>query len=158
MPAVAALPAPSAASSGSAPAASSLPPAIAELVEIFAASLAEVRFPGVDHQALAELAARVEADEARVRALRADLEAAEAAHADAHERLLRAAELGLAYARVYASDDEALQARLAGLSLGGASPRKGRKLEVAGKGGAGAIKLPPRRARKPRAPAEGGEA
>ncbi|MEZ4449390.1 MAG: hypothetical protein R3B09_07920 [Nannocystaceae bacterium] len=142
MPAVAALPDPS----------SPVPSALSELLAVFAEALSDVRFPGVDHDALSALSAQAQADDERVRALQADLAAAEAALADTQERLLRAAELGLAYARVYAGDDADLQGRLAAIHLAGAGPRR-RKLELAG-APQGSIKLPPRRPRKARSQAD----
>ena len=61
--------------------------------------------------------------------------------------LLRAAEQGLAYARVYAADDPELEARLADINLGGKPEPRRRKLEVAAadSGNSEPLRLPPRR-------------
>jgi multidrug resistance efflux pump len=132
-----------------------LSPAIRELLAVFERELAGVQFPNVDHRVLAELAAQVEGESERVETLRQQLDEAQATLADAQQKLVRTAELGLAYARVYAASDADLQARLADLQIGaGEAPRR-RKLEVAAPAGAeGTLKLPPRRGRKPKQAAE----
>jgi hypothetical protein len=131
-----------------------LPPALRELLGIFAQELAAVSFPNVDHKVLVELAEQVEVEAQRVEELRAQLDTAHAGLIDVKARLQRAAEQGLAYARVYAAGDADLAARLAEVNLGGETPRR-RKLEVAAAAadpgdGTTPIKLPAKRGRKPK--------
>ncbi len=130
-----------------------LPPALRELLGIFAQELAGVSFPNVDHKVLVELAEQVEVEAQRVEELRAQLDTAHAGLIDIKARLQRAAEQGLAYARVYAAGDADLAARLAEVNLGGEAPRR-RKLEVAAAADPGdgttPIKLPAKRGRKPK--------
>ena len=129
----------------------SLSPALRELLDVFERELAEVQFPGVDHKVLKDLAAQVDGESQRVEELRQQLEEAQTILADAQTKLLRSAELGLAYARVYAADDAALLERLSGLHVGAGGPPKRRKLEVAAPG-EGAVRLPAKRGRKPKQP------
>lgn len=128
----------------------SLSPALRELLDVFERELAEVQFPGVDHKVLKDLAAQVDGESQRVEELRQQLEEAQNNLADAQTKLLRSAELGLAYARVYAADDAALLDRLSGLHVGAGEPKR-RKLEVAAPG-EGAVRLPAKRGRKPKQP------
>lgn len=126
----------------------SLSPALRELLDVFERELAEVQFPGVDHKVLKDLAAQVDGESQRVEELRQQLEEAQTNLGDAQTKLLRAAELGLAYARVYAAEDADLLQRLAGLHVGASEPPKRRKLEVAAP--EGAVRLPAKRGRKPK--------
>lgn len=127
----------------------SLSPAIRELLSIFEGELAKVQFPNVSAKVLLDLAAQVGDESQRVETLRQQLDAAQATLAEAQQKLVRTAELGLAYARVYAADDASLLQRLADLQVGpNEGPRK-RKLEVAAPEG-GAVRLPAKRGRKPK--------
>ena len=129
----------------------SLAPALRELLDVFERELAEVQFPGVDRTVLHDLAAQVEGEGQRVETLRQQLDEAQQILGDAQTKLVRAAELGLAYARVYAAEDAALLDRLSGLHVGnGESAPKRRKLEVASAGD-GSVRLPAKRGRKPKA-------
>ena len=127
----------------------SLAPALRELLDVFERELADVHFPGVDRKVLHELATQVEGEGQRVEALRQQLEDAQNILSDAQTRLVRAAELGLAYARVYAADDAALQERLSTLHVGGEPAPKRRQLAGAGAED-GAVRLPAKRGRKPK--------
>jgi len=126
-----------------------LSPAIRELLAVFEGELAEVHFPGVDRKVLAELAGQVDGETRRVEELRQQLDEAQALLGDAQQKLLRAAELGLAYARIYAAEDAALLSRLSDLQVGAAEPPRRRKLEVAAPAD-GAVRLPAKRGRKPK--------
>lgn len=126
-----------------------LSPAIRELLSVFEGELAEVHFPGVDRKVLAELAGQVEGETRHVEELRQQLDEAQALLGDAQQKLLRAAELGLAYARIYAAEDAALLSRLSDLQVGPAEPPRRRKLEVAAPAD-GAVRLPAKRGRKPK--------
>ena len=128
----------------------SLAPALRELLDVFERELAEVQFPGVDRTVLHDLAAQVEGEGQRVEVLRQQLEEAQSILSDAQTKLVRAAELGLAYARVYAADDAALLDRLSTLHVGSEPAPKRRKLEVAAPEGEGSVRLPAKRGRKPK--------
>lgn len=134
----------------------SLSPAIRELLSIFEGELAKVQFPNVSAKILTDLAAQVSSESERVEALRQQLDAAQSNLAEAQQKLVRTAELGLAYARVYAADDATLLDRLADLHVGpNEAPRK-RKLEVAAP--EGAVRLPAKRGRKPKQPSSPSDA
>jgi len=133
------------------PRSDSLAPALRELLDVFERELAEVQFPGVDRTVLHDLAEQVESEGQRVEELRQQLEEAQSILGDAQSKLVRAAELGLAYARVYAAEDAALLDRLSSLHVGASEPApKRRKLEVANPGD-GSVRLPAKRGRKPKA-------
>lgn len=141
-----------------------LPPSLRELLSIFAKELSQVSFPGVDHKVLIDLSAQVEEEAQRVEELRGQLDTAHQTLIEVKGRLQRAAEQGLAYARVYAASDAELATRLAEVNLGGEAPRR-RKLEVAAAAtdpgdGTTPIKIPAKRGRKPKSqqPAAGEEA
>jgi len=106
---------------------------------------------------LRDLAAQVDGEGQRVEVLRQQLEEAQSILSDAQTKLVRAAELGLAYARVYAADDAALLDRLSSLHVGSEPAPKKRKLEVASGGEDGAVRLPAKRGRKPKVRPEGEE-
>jgi hypothetical protein len=125
-----------------------LAPAIRELLSVFENELAGVQFPNVSAKILMDLAAQVSAETQRVEALRQQLDEVQNTLSEAQQKLVRTAELGLAYARVFAADDAALFARLSDLQVGPGEPRKQRKLEVAAPDGA--VRLPAKRGRKPK--------
>ena len=126
-----------------------LAPAIRELLSVFENELAGVQFPNVSAKVLIDLAAQVNSESQRVEALRQQLDEVQNTLTEAQQKLVRTAELGLAYARVFAADDAALFARLSDLQVGpGEPPRKQRKLEVAAPDGA--VRLPAKRGRKPK--------
>ncbi len=125
-----------------------LSPAIRELLSVFEGELADVQFPGVSARVLTELAGQVADETQRVEALRTQLDEAQATLSEAQQKLVRVAELGLAYARVYAAEDAALLARLSDLQVGPGEPPRRRKLEVAAP--EGSVRLPAKRGRKPK--------
>ncbi len=126
----------------------SLSPAIRELLSIFEGELAKVQFPNVSAKILGDLAAQVSDESERVETLRQQLDAAQATLGEAQQKLVRTAELGLAYARVFAADDANLLQRLADLQVGPNEGPRRRKLEVAAP--EGAVRLPAKRGRKPK--------
>jgi hypothetical protein len=97
---------------------------IRQLVTVFAEDLSDVLFPEIDAQMLASLVRCVETRAETLAQAEADLAAARQAHAQAHAELLRAADRGLGYARVFAADDPKLSAKLADISLGRTKPVK----------------------------------
>lgn len=96
---------------------SAIPVPIQTLLDLFSTSFADVRFGDVDGQALARSAADVESAANALAAVQLQLDAAREALQEKQDALLRLAQRGLAYARVYAEGDEALSDRLEAVSL-----------------------------------------
>lgn len=103
---------------------SAVPEQITTLVALFEAELPEVQFPGVDAQRLRTLADAVQDAAATLEEADRQANDARRAHAQARAALVSAAERGAGYARVFASDNEVLSARLSELTLGVAPKRK----------------------------------
>jgi hypothetical protein len=126
-------------------------PALLELLAVFEGPLAEVRFPGVDRTSLRHLVDQVRKDSEKLEALKSQFEGLQNALTEAQTKLVRAAEQGLGYARVFAAGDPELSQRLADITLTTEEPKqRRRKLEVANPEGGEAIRLPPKRGRKPK--------
>ncbi|MDP9034015.1 MAG: hypothetical protein M3O50_04365 [Myxococcota bacterium] len=100
-----------------------LPAPLHTVLELFETSLAGVRFPDVDAQTLGRLAAEVEAAAEAVAVAQAALDTARRALLERQDALYQQAQRGLAYARVYAENDEALSARLDAIALSRPSRR-----------------------------------
>ena len=131
-------------------------PALLELLAVFEGPLADVQFPGVDSSSLRARIDEVRSHALELDSLRARLDTLHAQLSEARTGLVRTAEQGLAYARVYAATNPELEARLAGITLtpGKPEPRR-RKSDHAARQPAEASageqpRLPPRRGRKPR--------
>lgn len=92
-------------------------PAVQALLDLFATSLADVRFADVDGPSLARCAAEVEAATQAEGVARAALEAAHLALQEKQEALLQRAQRALAYARVYAESNPTLAASLEAVVL-----------------------------------------
>jgi hypothetical protein len=101
-------------------------PAVQALLDLFATSLAEVRFADVDGPSLARCAAEVEAAAQAEAVARSALDAANLALQEKQEALLQRAQRALAYARVYAESDTTLTASLEAIGL----PRATRRATV----------------------------
>ncbi len=101
-------------------------PAVQALLDLFATSLADVRFADVDGPSLARCAADVEAAAQAEVVARCALDAAHLALQEKQEALLQRAQRALAYARVYADSDPALAASLEAIGL----PRATRRATV----------------------------
>lgn len=130
-------------------------PALLDLLAVFEGPLAEVKFPGVDSATLRTLVDQVRSSSEKLEALRSQFEGLQSALTEAQTKLVRAAEQGLGYARVYAAGDPELSERLAGITLTtGEEPRRRRKLEVAAAQEGEAIRMPPKRGRKPKSATE----
>ena len=99
-----------------------VPEGVRELLELFRGPLEAVSFPDVDGAVLEERCNALRAAEAEVSGLFAALEAAQTKLSDERTALEKCAERGLAYARVFASDNEELVLKLDALSLG--TPKK----------------------------------
>lgn len=103
----------------------SLPAPVQSVLELFQGPLASVRFAGIDAAGLAGLAAEVEAAASQVREHESQLAELRQVLALRQEALLVLAQQALAYARVYAENDEALLEAVNGISLPrAAKPRK----------------------------------
>jgi hypothetical protein len=94
-----------------------LPAPLQTLLELFTTSLAEVRFADVDAQTLVRLAADAEAALAVVSSAEAALSVAREVLVERQEALLQQGHRALAYARVYAENDDALTERLSAIAL-----------------------------------------
>jgi hypothetical protein len=105
---------------------SAIPLPIQTLLDLFATSLADVRFADVDGQSLASCAAEVEVAARSVAAAQAALDGAREGLQQKQDALLQRAQRALAYARVYAESDEALSQKLDAVSL----PRAARRARV----------------------------
>lgn len=99
-----------------------VPPTVREILAFFRDELGGKRFGDLDAAALEELAERTRAQAREVDRARATLEAARATLDEAREELGRRAQQALAYARIYASQEPTLAARLAELESGPAEP------------------------------------
>jgi hypothetical protein len=94
-----------------------LPNPIQSVLQLFEASLSEVRFADIDVKALARAAADVKDVAAVVASAQAALDSARAALEERQEALLQKVQRALAYARVYAENDEALRQKLDAIRL-----------------------------------------
>jgi hypothetical protein len=92
-------------------------PAIQNLLELFATSLADVRFADLDGQTLARLAAAVDTAAEAVASAQSTLDAARDSLNERQDTLLHQSQRALAYARVFAESDETLTAQLDAISL-----------------------------------------
>lgn len=101
-----------------------VPEPIVKLLDVFEAQLPEVEFPGVNAATLREQATTVDAAAEALAAAELALREARTFHAEAYGALRTAAERGLGYARVYASDNTELAEALAGIELRPAKPRR----------------------------------
>jgi hypothetical protein len=110
----------------------SLPPPVQSVLELFQGPLASVRFADIDAAGLAQLAAEVEAASTDVREHENKLGELRQILAQRQEALLALAQQALAYARVYAENDEALLEAVNRISLPRAA--KPRKAPVSAKG------------------------
>ncbi|MGH1341713.1 MAG: hypothetical protein ACRBN8_09195 [Nannocystales bacterium] len=101
-----------------------VPEPIVKLIDVFEAQLPEVEFPGVNAATLREQATTVDAAAETLAAAEVALREARTQHAEAYGALRTAAERGLGYAQVYATDNTELAEALAGIELRPAKPRR----------------------------------
>jgi hypothetical protein len=94
-----------------------IPPPVAALLELFEASLSDVRFADLDAKVLSALSAEVEAAAEGLAAKQAALDEARSALSERQNLLLQQAQRALAYARVYAENDFDLRAKLDAITL-----------------------------------------
>ena len=122
-----------------------IPLPIQKVLELFTTSLAEVRFADVDGPTLLRLATEVEAAAELLTAAQAALDAATPCRKQ--DALLQQTQRALAYARVYAENDEGLSAQLDAVGL----PACGAPIARGGSAGAVRIQQPsPRPRGRPR--------
>jgi hypothetical protein len=100
-----------------------IPPPIQTLLDLFATSLADVRFADVDGPTLARYAADVNAAAEGVAVAQTALDAARVVLQEKQDALLLQSQRALAYARVYAEGDETLSVELEAVAL----PRPARR-------------------------------
>ena len=112
--------------------------AVAALIDVFGAHSADLCFPEVDHATLEGLADELRQAAVEVERQERALQQARQLLDERRDALRARAERGLAYARIFAEDDEALREQLEGIDLGGTQPAAKKT----------AKKHPPRRARR----------
>ncbi|MEW5848229.1 MAG: hypothetical protein AB2A00_05415 [Myxococcota bacterium] len=129
-----------------------IPPAQQALLDLFTADLKDLKFPDVDRDILEEAAARVREHAEQVAQAEAALAAAREKLAEHQEGLLQKCQRAMAYARVWAEENEELSQRLDAIAL----PRSARRARSEGN-----ATLPPesaapvrKRGRPPKARAE----
>lgn len=116
---------------------------LAALIEVFGAHAAALCFPEVDHATLEGLAAELRQAAVEVERQERALHQARQLLDERRDALRARAERGLAYARIYAEDDEALREQLESIDLGAIAqpaekratkrhaPRRGRRTKPA---------------------------
>jgi len=115
----------------------SLLPPVQSVLELFKGPLSSVRFADIDAAGLANLAAEVETAASEVQRHEADLAELRQALAQRQDALLVLAQRALAYARVYAENDDVLLEELNRISLPrAAKPRKPGGTKAVGASGA----------------------
>lgn len=127
-------------------------PAMRVLLEVFSTELSEVKFPDMDAEVLEEAASRVREQAEAVARAQAALEAARQALVEGQEALQQKGQRALAYARVFAEEDEALSTKLEAIILPkgarkGVRPEGGVAVEAAAQNDESA---PKRRGRPPK--------
>jgi hypothetical protein len=94
-----------------------IPTPIQAIVDLFTTTLADVRFADLDASGLANLASEVRAAAEVVMSAQAALASARDALHERQEALLRQVHRAMAYARVYAENDESLSQRIDAIAL-----------------------------------------
>jgi hypothetical protein len=103
-----------------------IPSPLQAILNLFATTLADVRFADLDAKTLASLASEVEAAAAVVESAEAALAAARGTLQARQDALLQQVQRAVAYARVYAENNEALSQRIDAIAL----PRTPRRSRV----------------------------
>lgn len=128
---------------------SAITPPVQTVLDLFTTSLSDVRFGDLDAQSLARAAAEVQAAADVVASAQASLDGARSTLHERQETLLLHVQRALAYARVYAEQDEALTARLDAVALPRAA-RRARPDTAAAAGAALVLTADPQPAPRPR--------
>lgn len=114
---------------------SPIPPAAQLVLDFFDNELVDVQFPGISQATMQAAAENVEALAEEVERAEAALAAAQQTLGEGQELLLLRCQRALAYARVYAAEDDELSRRLQAIVLGAPDgsrvSRKGRRTELA---------------------------
>lgn len=95
---------------------------LAALIDVFGTHAGSLCFPDVDHAILDGLAAELRQAAAEVERCERALQQARQLLDERRDALRARAERGLAYARIFAEDDEALRERLEGIDLAATTP------------------------------------
>lgn len=111
---------------------------VAAVIEVFGAHPTTLCFPEVDHPTLEGLAGELRQAAVEVERCERALQQARGALDERRDALRARAERGLAYARIYAEDDDALRERLEAIDLAAAAQPAKRP----------AKRNPPRRSRR----------
>ncbi len=104
-----------------------IPGAVQEVLELFASDLADVRFPNVDHETLDALADAVRVEARELEEARQLVVQARARLAQRQESLMQRACQGVAYVRVFAAGDDALQRRVEELAVARSEAKPAKK-------------------------------
>lgn len=104
-----------------------LPAPLQALLDLFATELAEVHFADIDASTLARLTHEVQVANETMTAAQAVLDGARTALQERRDTLVQHAHRALAYAKVYAENDDALTARLEAITLPGSKGRLTRR-------------------------------
>ncbi len=125
------------------------PPDVAQLVQLFSAQ-ADLRFPDFDAAVLQDALVRVKERHLEVVRVEAQLLQLKASLEEEQESLVKKAQRGLAYLRVYAEPDEALTAKVNAIVL--PRPRRAVRPETAptSTDEAGGVAVAPRKRGRPR--------
>ena len=108
-----------------------IPTPVHELLKLFEQDLADVVFPQVDRQVLSKLSDQVGAAFEHLNECEAQVAAARAELDEQRAQLLKVAQTAQEYARIYATDDPELRARVEGIQLRPSAARKTRKTRKA---------------------------
>ena len=120
------------------------------LLELFAAELAEVKFPELDAQILRGAAEEVSARAEALSRAETALERARVELGEAQEALLQKGHRALAYARIFAEDRPELTARVEAITLPRGARKPTRALDPLAPAEAEAETAPRRRGRPPK--------
>ncbi len=98
-----------------------IPESIKELLSLFREELSAVSFPDLNADILEKYAEQVRAKALELQEVQAKIASIRESLDASQNELLQKASRGLAYAKVYAEDREALMEKLASISIGGKS-------------------------------------
>ena len=104
-----------------------LPAPLQAILDLFATEFAEVHFADIDATTLARLTREVQTANETVVAAQTVLDGARATLHERRDTLLEHAHRALAYARVYAENDDALTTRLEAIALPGSRPASSKR-------------------------------
>ncbi len=113
-----------------------IPASVQEVVDLYQRRAEQLRFPGVDADALVSAVEEFRVLSSQVERLRAEAQGAQRAAAEAEAQLVALGKRAFAYAKLYAEDDVTLGEELGGFHF--AKPEKGRLPKAGRRGGSGA--------------------